>query len=151
QTSLYQQTMIGDLPWHELVKYLMVGLSLLMISNVRYPAFPRTGLRDWRGVLGSITVLTCFAGAIFLPREFFFPAGLIYVMVGLLGTSLQSLSDRPEPLAADDISDERAVAASDALTVVNANRRRKRRRTRDDNSVTPKSPSSSRSTQEPKE
>ncbi len=153
QTKLYQQTMIGDLPWHELVKYLMVGLSLLMISNVRYPAFPRTGLRDWRGVLGSITVLTCFAGAIFLPREFFFPAGLTYVVVGLLGTILQSLSDRPEPLAAEDMADDRATAASDALTVVNANRRRKRRRSRDDTPVTPKSPSSnpSRSHPEPKE
>ena len=152
QTPLYQQTMIGDLPWHELVKYLMIGLSLLMISNVRYPAFPRTGFRDWRGVVGSITVLTCLGGAIFLPREFFFPAGLTYVVVGLIGTILQSLSDRPESIGADDISDDRAIAASDALTVVDANRRRKRRRTRDDNPVIPKSPSSSsRSTQEPSE
>lgn len=153
QTELYQQTVIGDLPWHELVKYLMVGLSLLMISNVRYPAFPRTGLRDWKGVLGSITVLTCFAGAIFLPREFFFPAGLTYVFVGLIWTILASLSDRPESLAAEEMSDDRATAASDALTVVNANRRRKRRRTRDDNPVIPTSPTSkpSRSPTEPKE
>lgn len=152
QTSLYQQTMIGDLPWHELVKYLMVGLSLLMISNVRYPAFPRTGFKDWRGILGSITILTCFAGAILLPREFFFPAGLIYVLVGIVGTTLQSLGDRPVPLAADNISDDRATAASDALTVVNANRRRKRRRTREDGTTLPpsQSPPSSRSTQEPK-
>jgi CDP-diacylglycerol---serine O-phosphatidyltransferase len=132
QTRLYQATSIGDLPWHELVKYLMIGLSLLMISNVRYPAFPRTGFRDWRGVLGSITVITCLLGAIFLPREFFFPAGLTYVLVGLIGTTLQSLSDRPEPLVADDVSDDRLVAASDALTVVNANRRRKRRRSPND-------------------
>lgn len=151
QTPLYQQTVIGDLPWHELVKYLMIGLSLLMISNVRYPAFPRTGFRDWRGILGSLTILTCFAGAIFLPREFFFPAGLTYVLVGLFGTILQSLGDRPDPLTADDLSDERAVAASDALTVVNANRRRKRRRSREDNPVIPKSPNSdaSRSPHEP--
>ncbi len=151
QTPLYQQTMIGDLPWHELVKYLMIGLSLLMISNVRYPAFPRTGLRDWRGILGSITVLTCLIGAIFLPREFFFPAGLTYVMVGLIGTILQSLSDRPDPLSADDLSEERAVAASDALTVVSASRRRKRRRSRDDSTVIPPSSSTSRSLQDPKE
>ncbi len=153
QTKLYQQTVIGDLPWHELVKYLMVGLSLLMISNVRYPAFPRTGLRDWKGVLGSITVLTCFAGAIFLPREFFFPAGLTYVFVGLIWTILASLSDRPESLAAEEMSEDRATAASDALTVVNANRRRKRRRTRDDNPVIPTSPTvkPSRSLTEPKE
>ncbi len=153
QTELYQQTVIGDLPWHELVKYLMVGLSLLMISNVRYPAFPRTGLRDWKGVFGSLIVLTCFAGAIFLPREFFFPAGLTYVFVGLIGTILQSLSDRPESLAADDMTNDRAIAASDALTVVDANRRRKRRRTRDDNPVIPKSPpsKSSRSPTEPTE
>jgi CDP-diacylglycerol--serine O-phosphatidyltransferase len=153
QTKLYQQTVIGDLPWHELVKYLMVGLSLLMISNVRYPAFPRTGLRDWKGIFGSVIVLTCFAGAIFLPREFFFPAGLTYVFVGLIWTILASLSDRPESLVAEEISDDRATAASDALTVVNANRRRKRRRTRDDNPVIPKSPASkpSRSTTEPTE
>lgn len=153
QTRLYQQTIIGDLPWHELVKYLMIGLSLLMISNVRYPAFPRTGFRDWRGVLGSITVLTFLIGAIFLPREFFFPAGLTYVLVGLVGTILQSLSDRPDPLTVDDMSDDRAVAASDALTVVNANRRRKRRRSRDEIPVIPKSPASSisRSQQEPPE
>ena len=153
QTRLYQQTIIGDLPWHELVKYLMIGLSLLMISNVRYPAFPRTGFRDWRGVLGSITVLTFLIGAIFLPREFFFPAGLTYVLVGLVGTILQSLSDRPDPLTVEDMSDDRAVAASDALTVVNANRRRKRRRSRDEIPVIPKSPSSSisRSQQEPPE
>ena len=145
QTPLYQQTMIGDLPWHELVKYLMIGLSLLMISNVRYPAFPRTGFRDWRGVLGSVTVLTCLVGAIFLPREFFFPAGLTYVLVGLIGTILQSLSDRPDPLRVDDMTDDRAIAASDALTVVDANRRRKRRRSRDDTPVIPKSPTSSNS------
>ncbi len=151
QTPLYQQTMIGDLPWHELVKYLMIGLSLLMISNVRYPAFPRTGLRDWRGVVGSITVLTCLIGAIFLPREFFFPAGLTYVMVGLIGTILQSLSDRPDPLNSDDFSEDRATAASDALTVVSANRRRKRRRSRDDSTVNPPSSSTSRSLQDPKE
>jgi CDP-diacylglycerol--serine O-phosphatidyltransferase len=153
QTELYQQTVIGDLPWHELVKYLMVGLSLLMISNVRYPAFPRTGLRDWKGVFGSLIVLTCFAGAIFLPREFFFPAGLTYVFVGLIGTILQSLSDRPESLADDDMTNDRAIAASDALTVVDANRRRKRRRTRVDNPVIPQSPpsKSSRSPTEPTE
>lgn len=147
QTPLYQQTVIGDLPWHELVKYLMVGLSLLMISNVRYPAFPRTGFRDWRGVLGSITVLTCLLGAIFLPRTFFFPAGLTYVLVGLIGTILQSLSDRPSGLQPDDLTDDRATAASDALTVVNANRRRKRLRARDGAPLAPP-PSSTRSSSE---
>lgn len=142
QTPLYQQTVIGDLPWHELVKYLMVGLSLLMISNVRYPAFPRTGFRDWKGIVGSVTVVTCLIGAIVVPRQFFFPAGLVYVLVGLAGTILQSLSDRPEPLTAEAMADDRAVAASDALTIVNANRRRKRRRSRDDNPVIPRSPTS---------
>lgn len=153
QTPLYQQTMIGDLPWHELVKYLMIGLSLLMISNVRYPAFPRTGIRDWRGIVGSLTVLTFLIGAIFLPREFFFPAGLTYVMVGLFGTILQSLGDRPDSRGDDDMTDDRAIAASDALTVVTANRRRKRRRSREESPIIPKSPSSTnaRSLQEPPE
>ena len=133
QTPLYNQTAIGDLPWHELVKYLMMGLALLMVSNVRYPAFPRTGFRDWKAVLGSLTVVGCLLGAIFLPREFFFPAGITYVLVGLVGTFLSSLRDKPATLAAS-VAGERVVAASDALTTVPANpaRRPRRRRRRPD-------------------
>ncbi len=133
QTPLYQQTAIGDLPWDELVKYLMMGLALLMVSNVRYPAFPRTGFKDWKAILGSLTVIGCLVGAIFLPREFFFPAGITYVLVGLVGTFLQSLRDRPASLPVAAVAD-RATAASDALTTVPANphRRPKRRRRRPD-------------------
>lgn len=140
QTPLYQQTGIGDLPWDELVKYLMIGLSLLMVSNVRYPAFPRTGFRDWKGILGSITVVACLLGAIFVPRQFFFPAGITYVTVGLVATFLQSLRDRPTPLPASAVAERARAPQSDALTVVPANPARrpgKRRRRRDGGGPTP--------------
>jgi CDP-diacylglycerol---serine O-phosphatidyltransferase len=153
QTPLYQQTAIGDLPWHELVKYVMMGLSLLMISNVRYPAFPRTGFRDLKGILGSIIVLSCLLGAIFLPREFFFPAGLTYVAVGLFGTIIQSLADKPTPLSSVPISGEWRTAASDAVTMVDANphRRRKRRRARDGRPTPTRTESHSHHPDEPNE
>ena len=54
QTSLYTETMIGDLPWHQMLRFIMLGLSFLMISNVQYAAMPTIGYRSVRQVLGSL-------------------------------------------------------------------------------------------------
>ena len=40
QTPLYNETVIGDLPWHNMVRFLLAGLAFLMISNVPYPVVP---------------------------------------------------------------------------------------------------------------
>ena len=48
QSSLYNYGAIGDLPWHVLLRFLMAALAFLMISNVPYPVFPRTGFRSLR-------------------------------------------------------------------------------------------------------
>ncbi len=44
------QTAIADLPWPDMMKVLMGGLAILMITNVPYPAFPKVGVRSWSGV-----------------------------------------------------------------------------------------------------
>jgi CDP-diacylglycerol--serine O-phosphatidyltransferase len=94
QTPLYTQTMIADLPWHVMLRYIMLGLSFLMISNVSYAAVPIVGYRTIKEVLGSLVVLGTFIGVIFLPKQFFFPALMTYVLYGLGRTVLFGLLGR---------------------------------------------------------
>src|SRR5881398_1064318 len=50
-TELYQHV-FRVLPRHHLMQFLMIGLAILMVSNVRYATMPRAGLRTLRGLLG---------------------------------------------------------------------------------------------------
>lgn len=126
-TPLYTQTIIADLPWHVLLRYIMLGLSFLMISNVSYAAVPVIGYRSVREILGSLVVLGTIVGVIFLPRQFFFPALMAYVIYGLGRTVLVGLLARvpPEGLDEDEVPLPGAAPNEDLLL-----RRRRRRRRR---------------------
>ena len=84
QTTLYNQTRIIDLPWQEIMRYLMILLAFLMISPVPYPAWPKVGIRSWRGVGGLVLVLGIVLGATLYSKYFFFLFGVGYVSYGLL-------------------------------------------------------------------
>ncbi len=101
-TPLYTQTVIADLPWHVLLRYIMLGLSFLMISNVSYAAVPVVGYRTVREILGSLVVVGTIIGVIFLPRQFFFPALMAYVLYGLGRTVLVGLLARVPPGGLDE-------------------------------------------------
>lgn len=155
QTSLYNQTIIlftdsktlADLPWHTLLPGLMAVLGALMISNVPYAAVPSVGFRSVKQALGSLFVLACIAGLIFLPREFIFPALIVYVLhgflkwavLGFLGSSStpdEIFWDQPEPVPAAPGRGRptpRHVAAHPAIvdTTPSAERARERERARD--------------------
>lgn len=94
QTPIYQQTVIGDLPWHTVVRFLMAGLAFLMISNVPYLAWPTFNLRTVRGVVGLIFFVGLGVGLVFLPKAFFFPVGVLYVVTGVLAALVRGLLDR---------------------------------------------------------
>lgn len=94
QTPLYYQTTIADLPWHTMLRLLMVVLGLLMISNVPYPAWPTFSLRTVRGVVGMVVFLGLGAALVFLPREFFFPVGITYVIFGIVASVIAGLAER---------------------------------------------------------
>jgi CDP-diacylglycerol--serine O-phosphatidyltransferase len=103
QTSFYNQTRIADLPWPDMVKVLMGGLAILMITNVPYPAFPKVGVRTWSGLAGLVVVVGSIVGIFKYGREFFFPAGMAYVLYGLTRAVALGLVDRiPTGAALDD-------------------------------------------------
>lgn len=137
QTDLYSNTIIGDLPWHVVLRYLMLMLAFLMISNVSYPAVPTVGYRKPSEIIGSLVVASTFLGVLFLPREFFFPALILYVLYGLVKTVLYGLIDRRprgDAPVIDDDSDEddpdeprtRELLEPEMLAVERKRRRRRR-------------------------
>jgi CDP-diacylglycerol---serine O-phosphatidyltransferase len=140
QTDLYKQTAIGELPWQYLLRFLMIALSFLMISNVPYPAWPRMSLRNWYGAFGVAMFVAVIAALFLLPKQFFFPFGVLYMATGVVIAIVHGLFDMPSPFAETDETEEEAeaTAAADAAepardrTDLERLRRRRRRRNRGD-------------------
>ncbi len=123
QTSLYTETIIADLPWHQMLRWVMLGLGMLMISNVQYAAVPTVGFRSLRGLLGLLLVILTLIGVILLPKQFFFPALMGYVLYGIGRTVLFGLLERL-PSQRDD---SRHLTPED-VALADARRRRRRQR-----------------------
>jgi CDP-diacylglycerol--serine O-phosphatidyltransferase len=136
QTNLYQQTVIGDLPWQSILRFLMVALAFLMISPVPYPAWPRFSLRNWYGALGVVVFVAVIAGMFFVPKQFFFPLGIAYVASGLVIAIVRGLFDMSSPFngtgehVADDDDGDSAFAAEGAASRRPDEFQRRRRRHR---------------------
>lgn len=134
QTDLYGNTMIGDLPWEMVLRYLMLMLAFLMISNVSYPAVPAVGYRKPSEIIGTLVVASTFFGVLFLPKEFFFPALILYVLYGLVKTVVYGLMDRrpsgDAPVISDEDNDPDEPRTRELLEpeLVAAQRKRRRRR-----------------------
>lgn len=106
QSWLYSYGAIGDLPWHKLLRFIMAGLAMLMISNVPYPNFPRTGFRSIKAALASLLLITCAVLFFWLHRlEYFFPLSLIYVAWGLFRWVFFGLFERRQPTIPYDLSE----------------------------------------------
>jgi CDP-diacylglycerol--serine O-phosphatidyltransferase len=103
----------------------MVGLSFLMISNVRYAAVPVIGYRSLREILGTLVVVGTLVGVVFLPKPFFFPALMAYVIYGVLRTVFEGLLARRRDDYGMPLDDEEVAIEGGPVR-----RRRRRRRTR---------------------
>lgn len=138
QTPLYTETILGDLQWQVMLRYVMVSLSFLMISNVSYPAVPTVGFRKLSEILGTLVVIATFLGVLFLPKEFFFPALMLYVVYGLAKTVIFGLIGRRPvgdlPVISDDDEedeiDEDSGSSEIVAEAVPGSRPRHRRRRR---------------------
>jgi CDP-diacylglycerol--serine O-phosphatidyltransferase len=83
QTELYQGA-LTELPWPMLLTFLMIILTILMVSNVRYATLPRAGVRTARGILGLATMLLIVTFGILRHDVFFFPLGITYMLYGVV-------------------------------------------------------------------
>jgi CDP-diacylglycerol--serine O-phosphatidyltransferase len=118
QTSFYQSQLVVW-PWNSLLIFLVIALSLAMVSNVQYARLPRIGLRSIRGLLGLGVNLTILAFAIWERDIFFFPLGITYASYGIVRAIILSIVERGE-------NGEDAV--SDAHHIPSVVRARERRR-----------------------
>ena len=110
QTPFYQQHLAASIPEPLFLAVLMVVCSLLMVSHVPYPIWPRVGLRSWRGLLGVAYSVGVLAGMIYVPAYFFFPYGIGYLAFGLGRAVFYGFLERlPErdPLRDEDDETER--------------------------------------------
>jgi CDP-diacylglycerol--serine O-phosphatidyltransferase len=105
QSWLYRYGAIGDLPWQEMLRFLMAALAFLMISNVPYPVFPRTGFRSLRALGGLILVVGSLILLATKKFEYFFPLTLIYVAWGLVRWVFSGLFERRQPTIPYDLSE----------------------------------------------
>ncbi len=144
QSTLYNETILGDLPWHFWLRFLMLALAFLMISNVSYPAVPTIGYKKISEILGSLVVVGTIVGIIVLRKQFYFPALVLYVVYGVAKTVYFGLIGRKPRGDVPVISDADEDLESDPQIIVaditpdqqQAQRRRRRRRPppRDDRS-----------------
>src|SRR5260370_33613747 len=70
------------------MQLLMILLTILMVSNVRYAGVPRRGLRSLRGVLGLATMLFVLVCGMLEHDAFFCPLGIAYMAYGVLRAAL---------------------------------------------------------------
>ncbi len=114
QTSIYTHTIIGNWPWTNMVRVLMVVLAFLMISNVPYLAWPTFSVKTLRGFLGLVAFIGLGVGLVFLPKEFFFPVGLFYVLGFLAIAAVRGLFDL-KPKFRSTTAHETASAYDDGI------------------------------------
>ena len=105
QSWLYNYGAIGNLPWQEMLRFLMAALAALMISNVPYPTFPRTGFRSLRALAATLLLIVSVILLVTKRLEFFFPLTLVYVAWGLLRWVFSGLFERRQPTIPYDLSE----------------------------------------------
>jgi CDP-diacylglycerol---serine O-phosphatidyltransferase len=105
QTTWYQASLAYLNLQKEGLSVLMVVLSLLMVSTIKYPKLPPIGFRSARGWGGIAILLAILVGGLRYPREFLFPLGLAYLTFGIARGFLLALLERGDavPIPADDL------------------------------------------------
>ena len=99
QTQWYREALAYlDLQRDGLV-FLIILLSVLMLSTVKYPKSPRISVHSARGIFGLVLYLGIVAALVISPSSFMFPMALAYTAYGVLRFTLLSLLERQDRLA----------------------------------------------------
>ena len=94
QTTWYRESLAYLNFQREGLTILIVLVSLLMVSTVKYPRLPAIGFRSLKGVLGLLLHLIILFCALRFPEYFLFPLGLAYVTFGLVRQAVLGLLER---------------------------------------------------------
>lgn len=145
QTEFFA-TYLADWNWPMIMTTLMVVLGFLMMSHVLYPVVPKVGVRNLRGILNGVFLLTMIVLAITIPSIFFFTALMGYVTYGVVKATVMGFLDRlpdRDPLLDEEEGDDAGAEVRDIdyaeLSPTGGRpargrrggRRRRRRRTRE--------------------
>ncbi len=95
QTQFFQTQLTGA-PWTQILIFLVIALSLAMVSNIQYAKVPRIGIRTPRGRLGLAVHLTLIGFAIWNRDIFFFPFGISYLAYGMVRSAVVGIQERGE-------------------------------------------------------
>jgi CDP-diacylglycerol--serine O-phosphatidyltransferase len=96
QTHWYQRSLAYLDLQRQGLAFLMIALSALMISTIKYPRTPAIGVRSLSGIIGLVVTLGIMAGTILAPSTFLFPFGIGYLLFGVVRGALLGLSERGE-------------------------------------------------------
>ena len=94
QTAFYKASVAYLDFQHEGLVVLVLLLAALMVSNVKYPKWPRIGLRTFSGIMGALLHIAVVLGAILAPSSVLFPLGLSYMAYGLARTAVLAVLER---------------------------------------------------------
>lgn len=92
----WYRTELAGLPWPHLLPFLMIALSIAMVSHVHYARLPRIGFRTLRGLLGLAINLIILSFGIWARDIFFFPLGIAYLTYGMARAAVLGLLERGE-------------------------------------------------------
>ncbi len=102
QTTWYKTSLAYLDLQHQGLVVLLLLLSVLLLSNVKYPKFPRVGVRDAGGIAGLVFVLAVLVGGLTVPEYMFFPLGITYMIYGLARAALFGMMERRDALHVSD-------------------------------------------------
>lgn len=105
QTAFFQ-AQLADWPNEQMLVFLVIALSIAMVSNVAYARLPRIGVRTASGVLGLGVNLTILGFGIWSRDIFFFPLGLAYVTYGVIRWAVTAIGERSDDDDQEDEDDE---------------------------------------------
>jgi len=108
QTEFFR-LQLATLPWSQIMIFLIIALSLAMVSNVEYARLPRIGFRSVRGLSGLSVHLIILWFGIFNRDIFFFPLGITYVTYGLGRGVVLAFVERGEEDSAEGQNPPRLV------------------------------------------
>jgi len=132
QTSFFQ-AQLADLPWSSIMAVVTVILSVLLMSHVPYPLFPKIGFRTRRGLFNTAVVMTGLTLAVTVPGYYFFSVLVLYTAWGIVKALVLGLLDRlpdRDPLLDEEEDDSNATSRPvdyRDLAPIRFGRRRKRK------------------------